>query len=248
MFLLPFNITSHLGNLRFAHRERTVSFLPRESGNVFECARNPTRGVGFQFTHQFRKRLVLPQFCQDMDVIRGAIHNQGGTAFGANRTAEVFLNSRPNRRDHPWFAIFRRKDNVIQKIAIGGTHTERPFRRPLSGALSFSHDTPGVPLRSTPGFIPSHPSGAWIKIAFASASAFAPRPTLDWSELLSGCGSENDFRFRSRVQRQRRGGLKPRVQRSETRGQTMPITCRTPSRGDGATGWRRIGEYLEQPK
>ena len=34
------------------------------------------------------------------------------------------------------------------------------FRRPISRALLFLFDKPGVPLRFTPGFNPSHPAGA----------------------------------------------------------------------------------------
>jgi hypothetical protein len=39
---------------------------------------------------------------------------------------------------------------VIEKVAIGGTHRNAPFRRPSSGASVSLHITPGVPLRSTP--------------------------------------------------------------------------------------------------
>jgi hypothetical protein len=48
---------------------------------------------------------------------------------------------------------------VIEEIAIGGTHNNASFRRPSSGAFVFLDHTPGVPLRSTPGFRSDAPSG-----------------------------------------------------------------------------------------
>jgi hypothetical protein len=52
------------------------------------------------------------------------------------------VNPRANRGNHPRFAVLRGKHNVIQEIAIGGTHGERTFRRPFSGAgSSFDHTT-----------------------------------------------------------------------------------------------------------
>src|SRR5437764_7230963 len=160
MLFLPFYVTPHPRNLRFAHRERAVTFLPRESQCLFERARNPTGRVRLQFTDKLRERLVLPQFCQDVNVVGGSVHNQCDSPFTADRAADVFVNPRADRRNHPRFAVLRRKHDVIQEVAIGGTHAMTPFRRPCPGALLPSHITPGVPLRSTPGFILSHPSGA----------------------------------------------------------------------------------------
>jgi hypothetical protein len=51
---------------------------------------------------------------------------------------------------------------VIQQIAIGGTHSEGDFRRPLSGAFVARDNIPGVPLRSTPGFSSGAPSGCFM--------------------------------------------------------------------------------------
>jgi hypothetical protein len=48
---------------------------------------------------------------------------------------------------------------VIKQVAIGGTHNDASFRRPTSGAVMFLDHTPGVPLRSTPGFNSDAPSG-----------------------------------------------------------------------------------------
>jgi hypothetical protein len=50
---------------------------------------------------------------------------------------------------------------VIEEIAIGGTHNNASFRRPSSGASVFLDHTPGVPLRSTPGFSSGAPSGCY---------------------------------------------------------------------------------------
>jgi hypothetical protein len=50
---------------------------------------------------------------------------------------------------------------VIQQIAIGGTHSEGDFRRPWSGAFVVGDNTPGVPLRYTPGSNSGAPSGCF---------------------------------------------------------------------------------------
>jgi hypothetical protein len=194
MFFLALDVSIYFRHQRFAYGEGAVSLLPRESGSVFECTRNPNRRVCFQFAHQFRQRLVLPQFCEDVDVIRRAIHNQSSTAFAANGTAKIFMNSGSDRRPHPRFAVLRRKDNVIKEIAIGGTHGRPRFPSPLSkGSTGFYH-IPGVPVCSTPAFIPPRPSGAQGK----GACAFALGLIVDWSKLLhrSGVGNETHFRLR----------------------------------------------------
>ncbi len=162
MFFLSFDVTTHLRNLRLTHRERAISFLPRESCCLSKRSRNPTGRIRLQLTDKFRKRLVLSQFHQDVNVISGSIHDYVDGIFRADSPAKILMNSRTDGGRHPWFALLCRKDNVIEKIAIGGTHRSAPFRRPSSGALTFSNDTPGVSLRSTPGFIPPHPSGALI--------------------------------------------------------------------------------------
>lgn len=184
MFFLPLDITSRLRNLRLAHGERAVTFLPRESGGVGERSRNPAGRIRFDFSHQLGHRLVLPQFRQDVNMVRGSIHDQRNSAFVANGAAEVFVNPRAHRHRDPRFTVLRGKHNVVQKIAIGGT--QGPFRRPCSGALSFWHITPGVSLRSTPS---------------CSSAALHCR-------LYSGAPPAL-FSMRPRVQRQRRAGLKP---------------------------------------
>ena len=219
MFFLPLDVSAHPRNLRLAHRERAISFLPRKRATFLERSRNPAGGVSFYFTDKFRERFVLPQFRQDVNVVRGSVYGQRDSAFVPNRSAEVFVNPRAIRHRHQRFAVLRGKHNVIQQIAMGGTHSERPFRRPLSGASLSSDDIPGVPLRSTPScssaalhcpgvplrstprFIPPHPSGA--------------------------------------LQRRRRAGLKPRVERSGTRGTGGIYIFKTPD-----TGWRKAGRNL----
>jgi hypothetical protein len=165
MFFLSFDVTTHLRNLRFAHRERAISFLPRESCGVAKRSRNPTGRIRLQLTDKFRECLVLPQLRQDVDMVRRPINNHRDSVFVADRTAQILMDPWSDCRRQPWLSVLCRKDNVIQEIAIGGTHRNAPFRRPFSGALIFSNDTPGVPLRSTPGFIPLHPSGALIRDA-----------------------------------------------------------------------------------
>ena len=164
MFFLSLNVTAHLGHLRLTNRERTVTLLPRESRGILERPRNPGRRVSLDLANELRDRLVLPQFGQDMNMVRGSVHDQRDSVFTANGATEVFMNAWTNSGRQPWLATLRRKDNVIEQIAIGGTHTEGPFRRPCSGAALSLHHTPGVPLRSTPGFIPAHPAGAVAEI------------------------------------------------------------------------------------
>jgi hypothetical protein len=62
-------------------------------------------------------------------------------------------------RRQPWLSPLCRKNNVIEQVAVGGTHLGGPFRRPRSGAASSLDYIPGVPLRSTPGFSPSPVQG-----------------------------------------------------------------------------------------
>jgi len=163
MFFLCLDVTTHLRNLRLTHGESAISFLPGESRSGFEGSRNPTGGIRFQFAYHFGERLILPQLRQDVNVISGSVDDQRDSILFANRSAEVLMDSRSDCCREPRLPTFGRKDNVIQKIAIGGTHGQGPFRRPCSGAVFFLHITPGVSLRSTPGFIPSHHSGALMK-------------------------------------------------------------------------------------
>lgn len=160
MICLSLDVMTNLGDLRLTHRERTVTFLPRESRCVRKRSRNPSRRIRLELANELRDRLVLPQFRQDVDVIRGPVDNQGDSFFIANSATKVLMNARTNGRRQPWFTTLRRKDNVIEKVAIGGTHNWGAFRRPLSGAIPAFNYIPGVPLRSTPGFNTPHPSGA----------------------------------------------------------------------------------------
>jgi hypothetical protein len=162
MFPLPLDIATHLRNLRFTHRERAISFLPREGGCLFKRSRNPPGGIRFQFTDCSRERFVLAQFRQEVNVIGSSVYDQRDSAFASDRAAQVFVDSRPDCRLYPRLSTLGRKDNVIQEVAIGGTHTGGPFRRLFSGALLFVDTVPGVPLRSTPRFSLSHPLGAWL--------------------------------------------------------------------------------------
>jgi hypothetical protein len=148
MFFLPLDVLPHLRNLRFAHGEGAISLLPRETRRFPKGSRNPTGRVRLQFTDQFRDRLVLSQFCQDVNVIGGAIYDQRDSAFAANRPTEVLVNSRANRRRHPRLTVLGGKHDVIQKIAMGGTHPGGPFRRPFSGAWSLGITIPAIPLCS----------------------------------------------------------------------------------------------------
>src|SRR5688572_10819886 len=164
MFFLSLNVAVHLRYLRFTHRECAISFLPPESYGVLERSRNPTRRIRFHLTDCFRDCFVLPQFREDVNMVAGAVDNQRDSVFAANRSAKVSMNTRPDHGSQPWLTALGRKNDVIEQVAVGGTHLGGPFRRPSSGAASSLDNTPAVPLRSTPGFSPAHPLGAWKEI------------------------------------------------------------------------------------
>jgi hypothetical protein len=200
MLFLSFDVVTNLSDHGFADGKCAVPFLPREAATFFECPRNPTGRIRFHFTDQFRERLVLAQFREHMDVVRSSVYDQRDSAFAADCAAEVFVNPRSNRGNHPRFAVLRGKHNVIQEIAIGGTHNTGPFRRPFSGAKSSFHHTSG--------------SFATLHCPCSSAALHcrlysAPPMALD---LIAGHS----------IQRRRRDGLKPRVKRSGTRGIAYP--------------------------
>jgi hypothetical protein len=212
MFLLFFDVTTDLRRLRLTHRERAISFLPRESPGVFGRSRNPSGRIRFQLTDNFRNRFVLPQLRQNVHMIRRSINDHRDSVLVPDRTAEVLMNPRTDGRRQPWFTFLRRKHDVIEQIAIGGTHSDAPFRRPSSGASLFPNHTPGVSLRSTPGFIPPHPSGALIPGV----------PGFAWT-------SQTDLPD----QRRRRGRLERGVQRSGTPGNYRLQIFKPLARGDG---------------
>jgi hypothetical protein len=150
MFFLPLDVATHLRRLRLTHRERAISFLPRESCGLSKRPRNPAGRIRLPFTDKLRKCLVLSQLRQDVNVVRRPVNNYRDPVFVADRPADVLMNSRTDCSRHPRLATLCRKDDVIEKVAIGGTHRNAPFRRPSSGASVSLHITPGVPLRSTP--------------------------------------------------------------------------------------------------
>src|SRR3954468_17059711 len=245
MFFLSLNIASHLGNLRFAHRERAVSFLPRESGGVCEGSRDPSRRVRFQLSDKLRDGLILPELRQDVNMIGGAIHNDRDSAFTAYRAAKVFVNSRPDRPRHPRLAVLRRKHDVVKKVAVGGTHRGRRFPSPLFRGLIAPDHIPGVPLRSTPS---CSSAALHCRLYSAAPSALltigprAPRHRRDGSRrccsLALRCSPYCVARptlssIRPAAQRRRRDGLEPGVKRSETPGTRWNTSGKPRTRGGG---------------
>jgi hypothetical protein len=213
MFFLSFDVTAHLRRLRLTHRERTISFLPRESRCLFKRSRNPAGRIRLQLTDSFRNRFVLPQFRQDMNVIGSSIHDHRDAIFRANSPADVLMNSWTDCSRHPRLATLCRKDDVIEEIAIGGTHRNAPFRRPSSGASVWLHITPGVPLRSTPSC-----SSAALHCRLYSAAPSAL------------------FSVRPAAQRQRRDRLKPGAERSGAPGKRGIHVFEPRTRGGGERG------------
>jgi hypothetical protein len=164
MFFLSLDVPPHLRDLRFTHRECTVAFLPRESSDILEGPRNPTGRIRLYLTDELRDRLVLPQLRQDVHMIGGSVDDQRDSFFIADSATEVLMNTEADCGSQPRLTPLGRKNNVIEQVAMGGTHSAGPFRRPCSGAALFLDHTPGVPLRSTPGFNPPHPPGAATKL------------------------------------------------------------------------------------
>jgi hypothetical protein len=160
MFFLPLDITTHLRDLRLTHRKRPISFLPRESRGVLERSRDPTGRVRLQFADQFRNRLVLSQLCQDVNMISRSVNDQRNSVFFANRTAQILMRPGANFASEPRFATFGRKNDVIQKIAIGGTHRIAPFRRPPSGATLVGTIHPEFRFAPPRALFVSRPRGA----------------------------------------------------------------------------------------
>jgi hypothetical protein len=128
------------------------------------------------------------------------------------------------------------------------------IRRPLSGALMMDGGLPGVPLRSTPGFIRTHLRRSIEPRAFAAHGDLAwPRMvkarsgTKGFSSAaLSGRwlnrpGATTQSQFRDgalalpATQRRRREGVKPGVERSETPGNHSKQYLEPLTRGDGKT-------------
>jgi len=227
MFFLSLDITMHLGDHRFTDGKCAVPFLPCEGSTFLKRSRNPAGRVRFNLADQFRKCLVLAQLSQDMDVVGGSVNYQRNSIFSANCAAQVLMDSWTDGLSEPGFTAFRRKDDVIKQIAIGGTHGDRTFHRPFSGALSLLHIT-----RS---YAALH-SGLYSIAPFGRSKAYLQyRNDRGVGSVLA-------------AQRRRRGGLEPRVQRSETPGFHRIQECRTPARGDGPDESRRTCAHLEQPK
>ncbi len=194
MFLLVLDVTMNPGHLRLTYRECAISFLPRESCGVVECSRNPARGVCLNFADDLGDRFILPQFRQDVDMIRRSVNDQSDSLFAANCAAEVLMNSGTDCCGQPRLAALCRKDNMIEQIAIGGTHLGASFHRPVSGALFFLHHTPGVPLRSTPGFSSGAPSGFCqrnVSLACVRFQSFSAEGAVDYSPECSAANSGN---------------------------------------------------------
>jgi len=137
MFFLPLDVPVHFGQHRLAHRECAISFLPRKPRAVLECSRDPAGRVSLQLPDEFRDRLVRPKFCQDVNVVGSSVDDQRDSVFVPDCTAEVLMRSGAHFWRQPGFAPLRREDDVIEQIAIGGTHSDADFRRPYSGAWFF---------------------------------------------------------------------------------------------------------------
>jgi hypothetical protein len=228
MFFLSLDVSIDFGHHRFADREGAITFLSGKGATFPERSRNPTGRVRFEVPNELRKCFVLPQLRQNMDVIGSAINDQRDSVFVANRSPEILMEPRANCWRQPRLTAFRGKDNVVQEIAIGGTHRKLRFPSPLFRGLIVSNHIPGVPLRSTPGFRSGAPFrrsnevGVCYPTSRAIGNVHAP-------------------------ERRRRDGLKPGVQRSGTPGSDRIRQGQTPGRGDGTNG-SRGASHSARPK
>ncbi len=176
MFFLPLDVPMHFGQHRLTHRECAISFLPRKSRAVLECSRDPAGRVRLQLPDEFRDRFVLPQFRQDVNVVGSSVYNQRDTVFVPYCTAEVLMRSGANFRRQPGLAPLRREDNVIQQIAIGGTHAAAGFRRPYAGACFFwNYTRSSAALHS--GLNSTAPSGCYRAVTVSHSAPEARRNT-----------------------------------------------------------------------
>ena len=177
MFFLSLDVTVHLGQHRLTYRERAVSFLPCESRGVFERSRDPAGRVRLQLPDELRNRLVLPKFCQDVNVVGRPIDDHRDSIFIANRAAEVLMRPRAYFRRQPGLAPLCRKDDVIEQIAIGGTHRTRISVAPLQGLCCFRMIHPEFRYAPLRALISTHPPGAiapWWRMAIVRSLPSAP--------------------------------------------------------------------------
>ena len=99
-----------------------------------------------------------------MNVVSCSVDDQRDSVFVANRAAEVLMRSGTNFWRQPGFAPLRREDDVIEQIAIGGTHAAAGFRRPSSGACFFlDYTRSSASLHS--GLNSTAPSGCYRAVA-----------------------------------------------------------------------------------
>jgi hypothetical protein len=270
MFFLSLDVSPNLRNLRLAHGESAVAFLPRETATFSKRLRNPTRRIRLDLSNQFRQRLVLAQLRQNVDVIGGAVDDQPGSVFAANRTGDVFVDTGANRCPEPWLASLRRKDDVINEVAVGGTHRKPRFPSPPFGGSVVLTTIPGVPLRSTPGFNSVAPFGRSIDPHYISGvllpyipDFFSAPSFRRWRKVRCDSSAGGSVLLVKRPmyhrwsaaraassdsQRRRRVGLKPRVQRSGTPGRWLPQNPQPLTRGDGTGASGCDHARSKQPK
>jgi len=171
MFFLSLNVTVNFGQHRLTHCKRAVSFLPREASTTLERSRDPAGGICLQIADKLGDGLVLPQFCQEVNVVRSSVDDHRDSSLAPNRAAKIFMNSGTDLRRQPWFTPLCREDDVIEQIAMGGTHSGGGFCRPSSGAWVSLDHIPGVRLRSTPGFDSAAPCGRYYGLMGNAMSA-----------------------------------------------------------------------------
>ena len=171
MFFLSLDVSVDLRQLRLTHRERTVSFLPRKPGCVFERSRNPARRIRLQLADELRDRLVLPQFRQEMNMIGRSVYDHRDSLFVANRTSEILVRLGTDFPRQPRFTPLCRKNDVIEQIAKGGAHNVASFRRPFQGLGRSCIIPPEFRFAPFRALIPAHPSGA-----IASHANMKPQP------------------------------------------------------------------------
>ena len=73
MALLVQDVSVHFIKLRLAHGKSSVASLPCEVGEPRERLVNPTGRIRLDSTENVGQGLVLPELCEDVDMVRRTI-------------------------------------------------------------------------------------------------------------------------------------------------------------------------------
>src|SRR5688572_26881295 len=117
------DILSNAAYLRCAHRECTITVLPREIAGIGKNVVHPAGRICLEVAENIRYRLIGPEFYEYVNMIFNAIYRQQNAAEAANDPADVFVKPVLSvGRDHRG-SVLCREDNVINEVCIGSGHS-----------------------------------------------------------------------------------------------------------------------------